>query len=227
MRRLRLLGAGVLVAAAVGAGAVAPASPAAATSFLRAGWWNAANTGTVAPPAPPDVPDGGLSLQGGPTPPGAAFGAVAYDLDSSETPATLKLKIAGTPTPNAAVKACVIPSGEFPSGGNQPASAAPTYDCDHPAIPGTITADGLVAFDLSRLATTGRVALAILAVGPTDRVATERPDSSSLETRPVVVNTQDSSAPAGSTESSDYSTSTASLYSSDPSTGSASASAYD
>src|SRR4051812_7134783 len=121
MKRMRLLAAGITVAAAVGAGAATSSSPAAAASFLRAGWWNAANNGTIAPPAPPDVPEGGLSIQGGPTAP-AAFGAVAYDLSGKEAPSSLQLKIAGTPSPNAAVKACVIPSGDFSSGANQPAT---------------------------------------------------------------------------------------------------------
>jgi len=195
-KRLRLLGAGVVVAAAIGAGAVAPGSPAAAANFVRSGWWNAANNGTVAPPAPPDVPDGGLAIQGGPSGPGA-FGAVAFDLGGRELANSLKLEIAGTPTPNLAVKACVIPSGDFTSGSNQPMSTAPTYDCDHvQAIAGTVGADGTISFDLSALATGSRLALAILPAGTTDRAATQTPDSSSLQTRPGVEENANSSAPA-------------------------------
>ncbi|MFL6113602.1 MAG: hypothetical protein ACJ786_19900 [Catenulispora sp.] len=209
MRRFRLLAAGLIAAAAV-AGAGTSSRPAAAASLIRSGWWNAANNGTVAPPAPPDVPEGGLSIQGSPDKP-AAFGAVAYELSGSEAPGQLKLKISGTPTPNAAVKACVIPSGDFPSGPNQPMTAQPTYDCVNvPAIAGTVTADGMITFDLSQLATSSRLALAILPVGASDRIATEAPDGSSLATQPAPTDSSDSSdrsPPSSGSGSDSYSSS--------------------
>src|SRR5436190_2686957 len=201
MKRARPFVAGLLTAAALGfAGLASP--PAGAASYLRSGWWNAANTGTVAPPAPPDVPDGGLSIQGGPSPtsPGA-FAAVAFDLGDNETPNTLSLTIAGRPSPNLAVQACVIPSGDCSSGGNQPASSEPEYDCEHiQPLAGTVTPDGLITFNLSGLSTSGRLALAILPVGTTDRVATQPPDSGSLTTK-----TATPPSDSGSTASSDTS----------------------
>src|SRR2546421_6602797 len=106
---------------------------AAADGPSRTGWWNAANTGAVAPPVPPDVPQDGLYVQGSPQPgqPGA-FSAVLFDLPSGVAAQKLTLKIADTPSPNLAVQACLIASGDFPGGGNQPASAAPKYNCDSP-----------------------------------------------------------------------------------------------
>jgi hypothetical protein len=170
-------------------------APASASEPARTGWWSSANTGPVQAPPPPDVPDDGLYVQGGP--PGSAptaFSAVLYEIATDEAATKLTLKLAGSSSsPNLAVQACPIPSGDFASGPNQPATAAPAYDANHCVAGEADAASASVAFKLSSITAEGKLALAIVPVGPTDRAAFAKPDTSSLATEAATTSSSSSS----------------------------------
>lgn len=144
----RVLGA---VAAAAGALVLVlstTAVPAHGQAPDDVGWWFALKSHAVpvAPPAPPNVPDGGLYIQQDPDGP-AAVGAIRAAIEGS-TGATLTLAAAqgSTTTLGAPVQACATTTAW------QPALPAPGYWEDRPepakpCVPGTVSTDGkYVAF---------------------------------------------------------------------------------
>lgn len=135
---LRAAGAGSTAAAVVGFLVIGSAGPAAAAAPVRSGWWNTASAGSSA--APSNTPGGELSVSyAGQT---LSYAAVAYQVSGAGN-ATLTLQIdaansQGTP----AVEACPTKTANWPSGGDQPASAAPSYDCSVHSYAGAPSADG-------------------------------------------------------------------------------------
>ncbi|HET7529360.1 MAG TPA: hypothetical protein VFJ98_00195 [Mycobacteriales bacterium] len=135
-------------------------SPASADSPVRTAWWNTVSGGGQAAPDP-TVADGGLHIA---VAPGQvlAFGAVLYELAQDAT-ATLELKFSGQGTP--VVVACPTKDSSWKEGGDQPADAAPAYDCSLHSFNGSVSADGTTVtflLDGSAETTPGELSLAIL-----------------------------------------------------------------
>jgi len=152
------------------------------------GWWFVAKSHTVpvAPPAPPNVPDGGLYVQQDPDGP-AAVGAIRANVEGA-TGATLTLKAAqgSTTTLGAPVQACATTSPW------QPPLPAPGYWEDRPeagtsCVPGTVSTDGAyVAFHFSgALLADGALDVVVLPVdGATPfAIAFDKPAPDSLTTQ--------------------------------------------
>jgi hypothetical protein len=173
---------GIVVMLTMGLTAV----PAGAAAPRDQGWWTVTNPGipgAPAPvPAPPDVPAGGLLIQGGGGGAPTAFAALLYELDPGTTAGTLTLAIApnsGT-TPSASLELCpLIQAIVHPEQGG-PMTDAPPYDCARKvtAAPDSNT----YRFAVSGLVSDRLVAVAILPIGPLDRVVLNAPDSASLAT---------------------------------------------
>lgn len=140
--RRRLLGASLL------AGAVAllllPAR-AEATALTQTGWWWRVNDGSVpvAPPAPPQVPEGGLMVAGAPD--GAtAIAALHFELSDDETSPVLTLAVAenGDQGGESAILAACITGSAW-----QPAAAGswttkPFPACAEGSVAGVRSPDG-------------------------------------------------------------------------------------
>jgi len=171
------------------------------------GWWFElkSNAVPVAPPAPPNVPDGGLYVQEDPDGP-AAIGAIRANVEGS-TGATLTLQAAqgSTTTLGAPVQACATTSPW------QPPLPAPGYweerpEAGKPCVPGTVSTDGAyVAFHFSGEFTSAGVLDVVLvpADGATPfAIAFDKPapDSLKVETAP---STDSGSAYAPPPETSD------------------------
>ncbi|MGH9115506.1 MAG: hypothetical protein ACRDWW_06695, partial [Acidimicrobiales bacterium] len=168
---LRWLAGVAAVITAIGGFAVMPAERASAAAPTKTAWYNEADVAPApvppaptvpssppptipsapAPPPPAPPPSTGppspvatgsqLEVGQGPQDP-AAFAALSYTVDPATTGATLTLQIApdsasGTPT----VDACTITDASWNAGGDQPAAAAPAYDCSTPIV-GVASPDG-------------------------------------------------------------------------------------
>ncbi|MEN3272658.1 MAG: hypothetical protein V7636_1419 [Actinomycetota bacterium] len=199
-----------VVAAAAGALAVVLSTttlPAHGQAPDDVGWWFALKSHAVpvAPPAPPNVPAGGLYVQQDPDGP-AAVGAIRANVEGS-TGVTLTLQAAqgSTTTLGAPVQACATTSPwqpELPAPGYWEDRPEPTKSC----VPGTVSTDGAyVAFHLgSAFLSSGVLDVVLL---PEDGAAPfaiafdpPAPDSLKVETAP---STDDGSAYSPPPESSD------------------------
>jgi hypothetical protein len=171
---------------------IAP-TPVAAKAPDVAAWWNAANVGDPAPtaPAPPDVKDGDLLVQGSnpgtvPNPVGAApvtsqaVAGVAFDLPPSALVGALSLRIDGTPPPQTSVVACRA-TERFTSDENGPWSQVPPYD-GNSCVPGKLKGNDVVFSDVSKLVLHDELLLLILP-GPVDRVVFKAPNNTTLDVR--------------------------------------------
>ena len=119
--------AALLLTGAVAAGATL-ASTGPQASSVESGWWNTAAVGPLAVPSA--TPSGQLQVSNGFNGP-LAFSAVRFTIPSSIVPPsqlTLQLATTGTTIGTPAVSACPTTS-KWKSGDDQPASAAPGYDC--------------------------------------------------------------------------------------------------
>ncbi|MEA3019497.1 MAG: hypothetical protein QOI47_1021 [Actinomycetota bacterium] len=135
----------------------------------QTGWWFEAKMKTlpVAPPAPPNVPAGGLYVQQGPDGNPVAYSALRYVVaDASSATLTLTAAQGSTTTLGAPLQACATSTAWSPP------LPAPGYWEDRPTYgktcaPGTVSTDGkYVAFLLgSRFSGTGALDIAIV---PTD-----------------------------------------------------------
>ena len=181
----------------------APAAGAAAP--LRQGWWTVTNLSRVdtaggplpgaETPPPPDVPEDGLLVQGGPDDSSelaggiggpSAFAALLYEVPLGEAADTLVLMLSedATSTPLAPLRACPL-TGTFQPAQAGPMSDAPAFDCTAEIV-AEPTADGTrYEWPVAALESNGVVAVAILAVGSDDRVVFSGPDDGSLVTVPA------------------------------------------
>lgn len=127
----------VVLAVAIVAGPAA--GIAAADASQRSAWWNTVSGPGMAAPQPTTA-DGDLHVSQGPAAP-LAFAALMYaGSDAPSVRLVLKLREereVGTPL----VLACPTTTVEWEAGGNQPAEAAPEYDCANPAQ-GALSEDG-------------------------------------------------------------------------------------
>lgn len=168
-------------------------APAGAQPADASGWWSAANAGTAAPGTPaaaapvgPDVPAGGMLVQGGPDPQTpAAFGALLFDL-AGATPLTLTLALApsSASTPAAVPLACPLTTTFEPVDGG-PAAQAPTYDCTT-GVTGVASDDGTsYAFDVAGLLGQDAPGVAVVPTSSTDRLVFDKPGDDALSTTPA------------------------------------------
>ncbi|MHB2024947.1 MAG: hypothetical protein ACYCO3_16770, partial [Mycobacteriales bacterium] len=141
-RKLAMRTAGAAaVATAVAGFLLGAAGPAAAAAPIRDGWWNTASAGGTA--APSNTPAGELSVSyaGGET---LSFSALAYQVSGSGSGSvTLTLQIdTANSSGTAQVQACPTANATWSSGGDQPSSAAPSYDCSAHSYLGTPSLNG-------------------------------------------------------------------------------------
>jgi len=176
VKRMRVRIQIAIVAAAVVLCTAPSASSAAASS--QSGWW------TSAPFAAPDVPTGGLLLQGGPSlDQPVSFGAVSFALASGEKAGMLTLTVAASSatTPNATLTVCPLTKSFSPAEGG-PKADGPTFDCGAKAT-ASLSGDGhTFTVDAAAFARDGSVAVALLPTALTDRIVFDKPDGSWLST---------------------------------------------
>jgi hypothetical protein len=150
------------------------------------GWGTVANPGAPAPvPAvtPPDVPAGGLLVQGGAADP-TAFAGLVYEPAEGATPQRLVLKVVSpsATTPGAVLKLCPLTTSSLNAEQGGPIADAPTYDCTR-SVTAAPDDDGAgYTFNLRAVASSGAFGLAVLPTAPTDRVVFAEPGADSLVT---------------------------------------------
>lgn len=164
-----------LIAAAAAAALLAPTAAAAADAG-GAGWW------TTSPVAVAPDAQGALVVQGGvQADQPVSYAAVQFTLADGESASHLTLAVApgSASTPAATLTVCPLTGSFAPTDGGAMADAPP-YDCASKAS--APAANGVYTFDVSALAATGTLALAVLPGWPSDRVALSKPDAAALET---------------------------------------------
>ena len=168
----------VVVLVAVAAAFLSPTPTSAATS-VQSGWWSTSPLAVA-----PDVPAGGMLLQGGSSlDQPVAFGAVSFALDDGEEAGELTITVSANSatTPNASVTVCPLTSTFEPAEAGA-AEDAPTFDCTTNAV-AERSDDGLTfTVDAADLASDGALAVALLPTAFTDRVVFEAPTPTSLTT---------------------------------------------
>jgi hypothetical protein len=167
------IGAVTLFAAIVGDG-----GSAAADAPTAQAWWSAAPQ--TVPATAADVPADGLLVRGGPAAESpSAFAALSFGLAAGATPSTLTLRVVPTAAnvPSSTVRACRLTGSFTPVQGGDMA-AAPTFDCTGAAA---AAVDGdHVTMDVSGLATSGVLNVAIVPATATDRLAFHKPGADAL-----------------------------------------------
>lgn len=178
-----------------------PASAAFAAGPEAVGWWQRTSAGGLTTPAPPDVPDGGMLVEGiessegspsTPPPPGSppggeegsnetgyrAIGALRFSIPPGGIPTALTLTVAGEPSPGARILACAA-TGPFEAAHGGPWSEKPTYDCSSSAT-AEVGDDGTLAFsNVDNLIRGDALSIVLLPAGAV-RVAIEPPGDDSL-----------------------------------------------
>jgi hypothetical protein len=189
MKRLVRMAISVGLGTAAVLGFGAPGANAAAPD--DAGWWTSLNPGSTlgspTPPPPPDVPDHGLLVEGGPDSP-TALAAVVYQLPKGATAGELTLTIApnSATTPASQVEICPLSDAAVIAEYGGPMADAPTYKCDK-KLTASPSDDGKTdQFNVASLAADGALAVAILPATETDRVVLAAPDKNSLTIIPAL-----------------------------------------
>lgn len=168
------------------------------------GWWWQANTAAVmsGPALVPatDVPPDGMLIQGGPgstsgqndscdsvvTSPSSAcmaYAAVEFALPTGATPTQLTLEVSAQAhsTSGTTLEMCPLVNSTLKPEQGGPVGDGPHFGCAPDVTAATSTDGSTYKFDVAYLGSGGRLAVAILATAPTDRVVLDRPDSSSLQ----------------------------------------------
>jgi hypothetical protein len=171
---------------------ISPASSAGADAVASYGWWTSANPGLVSGPiptlvptgnsdgVPSDVPPGGLEVEqlGGVV----SYAAIAYDAPGGTAVLGLKLRIDqnAANVPGSKLQACPLRGDNgFADAQGDPIALGPPYDCAQ-SIPGVEAPDGTtVSFDVTRLAPSGHLGVAVVAAG-TGRVVFDAPDQTTI-----------------------------------------------
>jgi hypothetical protein len=172
------------------------------------GWW------TVTNPLPaPDVPAGGLLVQGGPGGSPTAFAAVLYELDPGMSASTLTLTMAANSatTSSATLDLCPLTQPIVHPDEGGPMSDAPPYNCGK-KVSAKVGSNGKdYQFAISGLVTDRLVAVAILPDGPVDRVVLSAPDANSLATQQAPLDSTSAGLDSGTASVISPSDSTATL----------------
>lgn len=152
---------------------------ASADAPVAQGWWSATNLGPLAVPAP-DVPDDGLLVQGPAESPGA-YAALAYEIPQDTTADRLVLIVApDTASTGAEVQLCPLVDPGFEPAQGGPIGEAPEFDCTQNTTAAPATDGTTYSFDISTLASTPTLAVAVLPTGVNDRVVFSQPGIQSL-----------------------------------------------
>lgn len=149
------------------------------------GWWTATNPGSPVPAqAPPDVPADGLLVQGGAGDTPSALAGLIYEPEAGATAEKLVLKVVASSatTPGAVLQLCPLVSPVLNAQQGGPMADAPAYDCTRKVTAAPDDDGGSYTFQLSALASSGPVAVAVLPTTPTDRVVLAKPGVDSLVT---------------------------------------------
>jgi hypothetical protein len=158
--------------------------PAAASGPAKYGWWYEANSGLpVAPPAPPQVPSDGLYVENGFSGP-SAISALTFTVPSGAQLGPMTLKISGTPTLTQAPVACTMSSAstDYKAAEGGSWTERPAFDCKKAQATGSVdSSKTAVTFDVDPFLANGAVAVVILAGGPADQIAFQKPDDSALQ----------------------------------------------
>jgi hypothetical protein len=138
-RALAVLGASLALATVATAPPGADAQAGGAT-FDGAGWWWRAQTGVLALPVPPSVPESGLVVSWAPDGP-TAVAAVRFRVPADASELTLTLAVADERGLGAGIMACAATDRWFPTqaGGWE---EQPGADCDRAEVVGVAAADG-------------------------------------------------------------------------------------
>lgn len=190
---LRRAGQALLVLLLAGAFASSTGGAAQAEAPVAQGWWTVANQNDSLPVTPPDlpvstapdVPTGGLLVQGGATEDApSAYAALVYDLDEGLAPGKLVLPVApaSASTPQATLRLCRLADSSLSPQQGGSMAGAPKYDCAGAVTAGPSSDGTSYTFDAGKLADGSTLAVAILPSMATDRVVLDRPGSSSLTT---------------------------------------------
>ena len=189
MRRSSLATAATIGLAVAAAGMFT--APARAEGPTTEGWWTSTTPAglPISGVTPPDVPTGGLLIQGGP---GAAAGpsdtgATAYAAlvfgiapNATVTSLTLTEVASSLSTPGAVLELCALTDSAFSAASGGPISAAPPYDCSQ-AVTATQSSSGATfTFSVGQLVASNQVAVAVLPTSPVERVVLAAPGENAL-----------------------------------------------
>lgn len=175
------------------------ATPGHAEAPTAQGWWSIAHQG-VQPPAPPDVPEDGLLVQGGaarpvapgaPTPGGTpavaattqALSALTFVLPAGAAVESLVLKLVGDPPASTTAFACPV-TGPYEAVQNGEYGKRPSFDCLTNAVPVLDPVAGTLTFgsDLTGIVR-GRSLSFVLLPGEADRLVLQKPGATALVLR--------------------------------------------
>ena len=197
MRVARLVGA----ALTFGLGVNAWSATGEAADLTTAGWWWRAQTGTLALPAPPHVPAGGLAVGNGPEGP-TSLSALRFAVEDDEIDPVLSLVISEElAPPEVGLTACPSATPWF---GIQagPWAERPEADCDRAKVDGVRSEDGTSwSFPLAALHSDGLLDVVVMPAegsGPFE-ISFDPPSAASLQTTPAPATTEFGSG--GGTES--------------------------
>jgi hypothetical protein len=194
-----------IVASLTVLGAAGPAHAAAGTT---SGWW-ASSPLVVAP----DVGDGQLLVQGGPSDDEPlAYAGISFLLEEGEEPQSLTLTVAegSASTPAAELRLCALDAPATPAAG-EPADGAPAPDCATEVVAAPSGDGATYTFDVGALAGDDSLDVAVLPGQQATRVVLEAPDTSALTAAapitPIGSGSGSPGAPAPATPSSSGSSS--------------------
>lgn len=198
----------LVVCGAVLAASFVPSPPVAAKEDRAVapttyGWWTQTNVGGIVL-AQPDVPEKGMLVENGPTGP-IALSALRFSLEDGATATRLELPISGTPVITQPPLACIA-SNAFKSAQGGAWEGRPEYDCKQ-SVPGVVNAEQTqIRFVVETLAERRSLSVAILAGGPTDRIAFAQPGPETLSLKIKGTRSPSPSGPAPESGSIDPST---------------------
>jgi hypothetical protein len=173
----RSLRARALVGIAASLTVLGAAPTAHAATGVTSGWW-ASSPLVVAP----DVGDGQLLVQGGPSDDEPlAYAGISFLLEEDEEPESLTLTVAegSASTPAADLRLCALDAPATRSAG-EPADGAPAPDCATEVVAAPSGDGSTYTFDVGALAGDGALDVAVLPAQQTARVVLEAPDPSAL-----------------------------------------------
>ena len=164
-------------AVAVLAAQLATGGPAQAVGPEAVAWWNIANAGAIAPPAPPDVAPGQLLVQGAEAAQ-QAVAALRFTVAPEQTVRSLSVELVSPPPVPPVLKACRV-DGDFKPVENGPWSEVPRSDCAEQIV-GVVNGPVATFDGVGRFVRDGRLSVIVLPVDPT-RVVIAAPDNRALD----------------------------------------------